>query len=264
VVRRDAIFYQIFQRYPDLIFELIDRPLTPTQGYRFDSVEVKETSFRIDGVFLPPVNATSQLVIFAEVQFQRDEALYHRFFTESLTYLYRNQGRYDDWYGVILFQSRSLEPSDAHLHRSLLEGTQVQRIYLDELKKEQSLGISLLQLTIASEADAPDQAKRLLNQAQTERSSFPARDIIEIVSTILVYKFSSLSREEVESMLGLHLEETRIYRDLKAEAVKASEVKIVKAFARKGFSIEEIMENLELLTLEEVQQIIQQLEDSVT
>jgi predicted transposase YdaD len=128
------------------------------------------------------------------------------------------------------------------------------------LKKEQSLGISLLQLTIASEADAPDQARRLLDQAQTEQSSFPPSDIIEMVSTILVYKFSSLSREEVESMLGLNLEETRIYRELKTEA----EAKIVKALARKGFSIEEIMENLELLTLEDVQEIIQQLEDSAT
>jgi predicted transposase/invertase (TIGR01784 family) len=259
-VKRDAIFYQIFQRHPDLIFDLIDHPLNPIQGYRFDSVEVKETSFRIDGLFLPPVDAVPQRVIFAEVQFQKDEALYHRFFTESLTYLYRNQGRYDDWYGVILFRSRSLEPRDAYLHRSLLEGTQVQRIYLDELEGGQSLGISLMQLTIASDADAPVQARQLLARSQLEPSTFPASDMIEMVSTILVYKFSSLTREEVESMLGLNLEETRIYRDLKTEA----EVKIVKVLAKKGVPIEEIMENIELLTWEDVQQLIRQLEDSST
>ena len=258
-MRRDAIFYQIFQRYPDLIFELIDRSLTPTQGYRFDSVEVKETSFRVDGVFLPPADAAPQRVIFAEVQFQKDETLYHRFFTESLIYLYRNQGRYDDWYGVILLESRDLEPSDAQIHRSLLDSAQVQRIYLNELnRQEQSLGIALMQLTIAPEAEATAEARRLLERAQTESSaSFSTGDIIEMISTILVYKFSNLSREEVESMLRLNIEEIRIYQDLKAEA----EAKVAKRLAQKGVSIEEIA-NLVDLSIEEVQRILQQAESS--
>ncbi|UZQ53733.1 Rpn family recombination-promoting nuclease/putative transposase [Trichothermofontia sichuanensis B231] len=40
--------------------------------------------------------------------------------------------------------------------------------------------------------------------------------IIEIVTTIVVYKFAALSREEIEAMLGLTetiLEETRVYCD---------------------------------------------------
>ena len=36
-------------------------------------------------------------------------------------------------------------------------------------------------------------------------------------TTIAVYKFSSLSREEVEAMLGLTLEQTRVYQEAKAE-----------------------------------------------
>ena len=59
-------------------------------------------------------------------------------------------------------------------------------------------------------------------------------------------------------MLGLNIENSRIYRDLQAEA----DVKIVKAFAKKGFSIEEIMENVDSLTIEEVQRILQQTESS--
>ncbi|MBW4619865.1 MAG: Rpn family recombination-promoting nuclease/putative transposase [Cyanosarcina radialis HA8281-LM2] len=42
-------------------------------------------------------------------QFQKDESLYHRFFSESLLYLYRNQFLYDDWYGLLIFPSRSLD-----------------------------------------------------------------------------------------------------------------------------------------------------------
>ncbi|MDX2242826.1 MAG: Rpn family recombination-promoting nuclease/putative transposase [Leptolyngbyaceae cyanobacterium bins.302] len=268
-MRRDAIFYQIFQRYPDLIFELIDRPLTPHQGYRFDSVEVKETSFRVDGVFLPPADANPKRVIFAEVQFQKDETLYHRFFTESLIYLYRNQGSYDDWYGVILFASRSLEPSDRQIHRSLLESDQVQRIYLDELSnlEQQPLGVSLIQLTTAPEATAPEQARALIQRSQTESlGNLAPGDIIELVATILFYKFSNLSREEVSTMLGLDksLKETRVYRDLEAEAEAKFEARIVKAvqwLAEKGLPNEEIAEALDL-SVERVQEIVQQAKNS--
>lgn len=117
-MRRDAIFYTIFQRFPSLLFELVEQPPATAESYRFESVEVKEPTFRIDGVFLPPPEATPQIVFFAEVQFQKDELLYHRFFSESLLYLYRNASLYDDWYGVIIFQSRSLEPENTTIHRS--------------------------------------------------------------------------------------------------------------------------------------------------
>jgi predicted transposase/invertase (TIGR01784 family) len=132
-VRRDAIFYTIFKRSPRLLFELVEQPPANADNYRFESVEVKEPTFRIDGVFLPPPEATPQTIFFAEVQFQKDELLYHRFFSESLLYLHRNPWLYDDWYGVVIFRSRSLEPQKTNLHRSLINSSQVRRIYLDEL-----------------------------------------------------------------------------------------------------------------------------------
>ncbi|GAP99305.1 transcriptional activator of maltose regulon, MalT [Leptolyngbya sp. NIES-2104] len=89
-MRRDAIFYTIFQRFPSLLFELVDDRPPDAQRYRFESVEVKEPTFRIDGVFLPPEDASPRVIFFAEMQFQKDESLYHRFFSESLLYLYRN------------------------------------------------------------------------------------------------------------------------------------------------------------------------------
>lgn len=95
-MRRDAIFYTIFKRVPGLLFELVEQPPAEAASYRFESVEVKEPTFRIDGVFLPPPDATSQTIFFAEVQFQKDELLYHRFFSESMLYMYRNPSLYDD------------------------------------------------------------------------------------------------------------------------------------------------------------------------
>lgn len=172
-MRRDAIFYTIFQRFPSLLFELIDDRPPDAQQYRFESVEVKEPTFRIDGVFLPPENASAKVIFFAEVQFQRDESLYHRFFSESLLYLYRNQALYDDWHGVIIFPSRNLEPTNIAIHRSLLSGSQVTRIYLDELddRETQPIGINLMQLTIAPESEAIVQARELIDRVQQQETS---------------------------------------------------------------------------------------------
>lgn len=53
-MRRDSIFYQLFQQSPSLLFELLANSPVNAQEYRFDSVAVKEPKFEIDGVFLPP------------------------------------------------------------------------------------------------------------------------------------------------------------------------------------------------------------------
>jgi predicted transposase YdaD len=43
------------------------------------------------------------------------------------------------------------------------------------------------------------------------------RAIIEMLTTIMAYKFTQLTREEVESMLGITLQETRFYQQAKEE-----------------------------------------------
>lgn len=135
-------------------------------------------------------------------------------------YLNQNQGQYDDWYCVIIFPSRSLEASDKTTHRIFLNSDQVQRIYLKELgtPERQPIGINLMQLTIASKKAMALRAKQLIERVQLEETDTEAKNkIIDIITTIAVYKFSSLSREEVEAMLGMSLEETRVYQEAKAE-----------------------------------------------
>jgi predicted transposase/invertase (TIGR01784 family) len=96
----------------------------------------------------------------------------------------------------------------------------VQRIYLDELGalNQQTMGINLMQLTIASDQEMAEQARQLIERVEcTQTTRLAKNEIIEIITTIAVYKFSQLSREEVETMLGLSLEQTRIYQEAKAE-----------------------------------------------
>ncbi|MFM7369705.1 MAG: DUF2887 domain-containing protein, partial [Sphaerospermopsis kisseleviana] len=101
-MRRDSIFYKLFQQYPSVLFQLLDKLPKNADAYRFDSVAVKEPKFEIDGVFLPPENQSPGTVYFCEVQFQRDEQLYERVFAESHLYFYRNRSRFSDWQAVII------------------------------------------------------------------------------------------------------------------------------------------------------------------
>jgi predicted transposase/invertase (TIGR01784 family) len=225
-MRRDAIYYHIFKRFPSLLFTLLDHPPEQAQGYRFESIEIKEPDFRIDGVFLPPDNASPKIVYFAEFQAQRDERLYHRFFSESMLYLHRNPEVCDDWYGVIIFTSRSIEPRNTHLHRFLINSPNIRRIYLNELGDidQQPMGISLLQLTTLSKRQMTTQAKQLLTRAEQEDVGLLGKNaIIEVITTIAVSKFTNLSRAEVEAMLGITLEETRFYKEVKAEGEQIGE-----------------------------------------
>jgi predicted transposase YdaD len=58
---------------------------------------------------------------------------------------------------------------------------------------------------------AKTEARRLIALAEGTRA------IIELVSTIIVYKFTNLTRDEVDEMLGITLQQTRVYQDAKAE-----------------------------------------------
>jgi predicted transposase/invertase (TIGR01784 family) len=72
-VKTDTLFYQLFQNFPSIFFELIGQPTIDKSSYQFTAPEVKQRSFRFDGLFLP-VDESSQLPIyFVEVQFQKSQ-----------------------------------------------------------------------------------------------------------------------------------------------------------------------------------------------
>jgi predicted transposase/invertase (TIGR01784 family) len=226
-MRRDSIFYSIFQQFPELLFELIGQTEVGAIGYSFDSVAIKEPKFEIDGVFLPPDSGDARVVYFCEVQFQKDEQLYERIFGESMLYFYRHRSRFSDWQVVVIYPSRSLEQKETHPYRIFLSSDQVHRIYLDELAplSELPIGVALIRLTALSDQDAPQAARSLLVRSQQEEQTAKRqRAIMEMVNTIMVYKFTNLTRKEVEAMLGITLQETRVYKDAKAEGEKIGEV----------------------------------------
>ncbi|MEA5565699.1 DUF2887 domain-containing protein [Anabaena sp. UHCC 0399] len=73
-MKTDSIFYQLFAEFPSIFFELIGY-----SGYQFRSVEIKQTAFRIDGVFLPTAKNPDQTVYFcARVACRRHSAILKR------------------------------------------------------------------------------------------------------------------------------------------------------------------------------------------
>lgn len=210
-MRRDTIFYQLFLQSPTLLFDLIPNRPDNADEYVFDSIEVKETSFRIDGVFVPPDRVG--MVYFSEVQFQLDELLYERMVSEISIYAYRHREQLFDWQAVVIYPSRNVEQSRLELVREFLASGRIVRVYLDELGTGAELptGLGLMVLTTLEGDAAKTEARRLIALAEGTRA------IIELVSTIIVYKFTNLTRDEVDEMLGITLQQTRVYQDAKAE-----------------------------------------------
>ena len=210
-MKRDTIFYTFFQRSPTVLFDLIPNPPTNPDLYRFDSVAVKEPKFEIDGVFLPPEDTLGP-VYFCEVQMQPDECLYERIFAETAPYFYRNRGRFTDWQIIVIYPTRSTEQKDTYPYRVALAGEQMHRIYLDELGdiEQLPLRVGLMVLTTIKEKSAISEAKKLITKAQEEAPAEERRAIIDMVATIIWYKFEQLSLSEIESMLDIPVKETKL------------------------------------------------------
>ncbi|NJK29103.1 MAG: Rpn family recombination-promoting nuclease/putative transposase [Acaryochloris sp. RU_4_1] len=214
-MRTDSLFYRIFQTDPGILFELLGQSPDIAQGYDFKSVEIKQVAFRLDGVFLPTPNSPDQTVWFAEVQFQRDPLFYQRFFSEIYLYLGLHPETVD-WQAAVIFPYRQIEPVNPQVYRTNFNSDQVHRIYLEDLDKpSDSLGVGLMQLIVADAVDTVTQAQTMLSKAQRQGQTNPKiTAIMELIETIMVYKFPQLSREEIENMLGLsELKQTKVYQE---------------------------------------------------
>ncbi len=258
-MRRDSIFYKVFQQSPSLLFELLTNPPPNANAYRFDSVALKEAKFEIDGVFLPPEHESPGVVYFCEVQFQKDEQLYERLFAESSLYFYRNRARFSDWQAVIIYPSRSVEQRDIYPHRNHLNGNQVHRVYLDELGdiRQLPLWVALMVLTTVEEQQAPSEARYLLERSSVEQPETINRAIIDLVTTIIMYKFEQLSRKEVEEMLGITLKETRVYREIKEEGREEGERTLIfrQLTRRVGELPLDVRDRIQTLNLEQLENL---------
>jgi predicted transposase/invertase (TIGR01784 family) len=262
-VKTDSIFYRLFQEFPSIFFELIGEPAKEANVYQFSSVEVKQTAFRIDGVFLP-AEESDRPIYFVEVQFQGDSGIYARLFTEIFLYLRQNQPQ-NDWCAAVLYPTRSIDTADRKHYRELFTSQRVSPIYLDELGEAVSLpiGVATIKLVIENEDTAIEQAKGLIDRTKQEISSTQQQQqLLQLIETILIYKFPTMSREEIEAMFSLNeLKQTRVYQEAfeegKQEGRLQAQLEAVPRLLGLGLSVEQIAQTLSL-SVQEVRQAAQQ------
>jgi predicted transposase/invertase (TIGR01784 family) len=235
-MKQDTIFYQLFKRSPTLLFELISSFPPQAEGYRFDSVEVKETSFRADGVFLPPTPEGN--VFFCEVQQARDNLLYERLLAEISIFAYRERDSFKDWQAVVIYPTRDIEQERLEVVQEFLDSGRITRIYLDELGEIEDLpwSLGLMALTILPSDEMVETARGMLQKAEisSEESA-----ILDLVVTAIVYKFAELTRDEVLTMLGIELKEPRAFREAREQG--KAEAKVEAKKEAKAEAIEAIL-----------------------
>ena len=264
-MKTDSIFYRFFQELPSIFFELIGNSAQTAAAYEFSSVEIKQTAFRIDGVFL-----TSQVenpIYFVEVQFQPDTEIYSRLFSEIFLYI-RQYKPLNPWQAVVIYPTRNVDTADRSHHAELLDSHRAQVIYLDEIGETASLpvGIATMRLVIENQDTAITTARELINRTRQEiDTETKQHQLLELIETILVYKFPSMSRKEIESMFSLSdLQQTKVYQEAKQEGIqegrqegaRQEKLRLIPLLLKLGLSVEQIAQELNL-QLEEVQQELQ-------
>lgn len=217
-MKTDTIFYNLFQLFPELLFQLIGEDTSQAPNYEFSSREIKELARRFDGLFLPSSNNFTDLIYFVEVQFQPKDKFYRRLFAEILAYLEQYESD-NDWRAVAIFASRNLEPRFSAQYRGLRP--QLQVVYLDEVTDGDDLPISLgiVKLVVMAPDQVQEKLPTLLEKLPQQITDQELeRQVFEFIETVLLYKFTNLSREEIEVMFSLSdLKQTRVYQEAKAE-----------------------------------------------
>jgi predicted transposase YdaD len=82
-------------------------------SYRFGSEEIKQTAFRIDGMFMPTADNPEQPLIFAEVQYQPDVDFYGRLFSEITLYLHLHKP-HRPWLVLVIYPNRRAEKNSQY------------------------------------------------------------------------------------------------------------------------------------------------------
>jgi predicted transposase YdaD len=141
----------------------------------------------------------------------------------------------------------------------MLASGRITRIYLDELGavSELPIGLGLMVLTTLEGDEAKAEARRLIDRDRESRA------IINLVSTIIVYKFGTLSRDEVDLMLGIELQQTRVYQDAKADGrTEEGQALVLKQLTRKLGNISpEVRSSINSLTIERLESLGEDLLD---
>ena len=88
-MKTDTLFYQLFQEFPWIFFQLIQKEETNLNAYEFIAPEIKQRTFRLDGLFTTKEEYSNLPLYFVEVQFYQETDFYNRLFPSIFLVLVR-------------------------------------------------------------------------------------------------------------------------------------------------------------------------------
>lgn len=251
----DKLIYHLLKFAPQGFFALIGRNPDDASRYQFTSVEIKETAFRIDSVFIP--NDKADITYFVEAQFQTDEQFYERFFAEIFFYIRQNPT--NQWKAIVIYPSRSVEQKETKLYATLLASEDVKRVYLDELPESDFIASALFELLIVPETRLEGRVRKIAQAANQ----------LELSLLVKILSYKNLTKEEVRNMLGIEkdlFQETVFYKEVFEEGKQAgkqegkqegeylTKLSMVPLLRELGLSDMQIAQKLQL-PLSDIQQV---------
>ena len=245
----DSLFYRLFKQRPRFGVDLLGLN-DSGRGYDFVSEDIKQTSFRMDGIFRPPKHHTRRPLIFVEVQYQPDEQFYSRLFTEITLYLKHNEPK-QPWYALVIYPSASVERAPTAAFQPYSQLPQIHRIYLDRyhtLPPGAPLTLQWLQLIALEGIEATIEQVKQFHQAHQPL----AVDDLSLLETIVAYKIPQLTVEEIKAMLNLadaDLKKSRFYQDIARIEGEKAEKRGEKRGKQEGEQIGKAKMLLELISL---------------
>jgi len=232
-VNTDRWYYRVFQSAPDLIRSLLpgseaglsselglDPDVPGDQLYRFEALEIKELSHRLDGVLWPrettgcaETGSPEFPVVLLEVQMHPDPGFQHRLAAQTCRFLQKHpQVEHLEVVVITPHKRMSLGPTKLpRLLQVLLQ--EVHWISLEELSQQPNLHplLNLLTLPVRPESELAASSKQILARRP---------DLDTVVLPMLVQPFPLLTEEEIMVIAGIPREEirhTRAVQDWLAE-----------------------------------------------
>ena len=234
-MKTDRWYYRVFQSAPDLIRALLPGSATAAananalgldpdapgdQLYRFDALEIKELSHRLDGVLWPrettgcaETGSPEFPVVLLEVQMHPDPGFHGRLSAQSLRFVQRHP-KLEHLEVVVITPHHLLKLGPANpprLLQAVLE--QVHWISLEELSQQPNLDplLNLLTLPVRPESELAASSQQILARRP---------DLDTVVLPMLVQRFPQLTEEQIMVIAGISREEirhTRAVQDWLAE-----------------------------------------------
>ena len=228
----DRWYYRVFQSAPDLIRSLLpglagaanalglDPGAPGDRLYRFQALEIKELSHRLDGVLWPrestgcaETGSPEFPVVLLEVQMHPDPGFHGRLSAQSLRFVQRHP-KLEHLEVVVITPHHRLKLGPANpprLLQAVLE--QVHWISLEELSQQPNLDplLNLLTLPVRPESELAASSQQILARRP---------DLDTVVLPMLVQRFPELTEEQIMVIAGIPREvirHTRAVQDWLAE-----------------------------------------------